>query len=146
MRGLSPQPPPNATPFVREMSPPGMNCRQCTQLICRAFADIASSVEPRPTRCFIRPADVPCRRADVRAKANFLSRINVIWVVQSLLKKYSAFQKQKTILYPHPSRPTEGRWPSSLTRGGMRWTRMALLTGALDADGDVVGGCDLSRW
>ena len=22
-----------------------------------------------------------------------------------------------------PSRPTEGRWPSSLTRGGMRWTR-----------------------
>ena len=80
----------------------------------------------------------PRAPAAMRAKTNFLRRINVIWVVQSLLKKYSAFQKQKTILYPHPSRPTEGRWPSSLTRGGMRWTRMALLTRALDADGEVV--------
>jgi hypothetical protein len=54
----------------------------------------------------------------------------VICPVQSLLKKYSSFPKQRSILYLAPSRPTEGRWPSSLTRGGMRWTRAALLTRA----------------
>jgi hypothetical protein len=32
----------------------------------------------------------------------------------------------------------EGRWPTSLTRGRMRWTRMALLTRAPEADGEDV--------
>ena len=32
----------------------------------------------------------------------------------------------------------EGRWPTSLTRGRMRWTRMALKTRASEADGEVV--------
>jgi hypothetical protein len=78
------------------------------------------------------------RAADLRAKPNFFNRINVIWVVQSLLKKYSAFPKQKSILYLAPSRLTEGRWPSSLTRGGMRWTQKMLLTRAFTTDGEVV--------
>ena len=67
----------------------------------------------------------PRAPAAMRAKTNFLSRINVIWVVQSLLKKYSAFQKQKTILYPHPSRPTEGALAIVIDAG----------RDAMDADG-----------
>jgi|SRR5580704_17090675 hypothetical protein len=80
----------------------------------------------------------PGAAADMRAKPNFMSRINVIWVVQSFLKKDSAFPKQKSILYLAPSRPTEGRWPSSLTRGGMRWTQKMLLTRAFTTDGKIV--------
>ena len=33
------------------------------------------------------------RLANLRVKSNFSSRINVIWVVQSRLKKYSDFPK-----------------------------------------------------
>src|SRR6476660_2286242 len=29
----------------------------------------------------------------------------------------------KSLLYPSLSRPTEGRWPTSSTRDGMRWTQ-----------------------
>jgi hypothetical protein len=36
------------------------------------------------------------------------------------------------------SRPNEGRWPTSSTRHGMRWTRRRDLTKRADADGEVV--------
>ena len=63
---------------------------------------------------------------------------NVICPVQSCLQKYFCFPEYKSPLYSNPSRPTEGRWPSSSTRGGMRWTRVALLTRAPNADGEIV--------
>ena len=50
----------------------------------------------------------PRAPAAMRAKTNFLRPINVIWVVQSLLKKYSAFPNTKSALYLSPSRPTKG--------------------------------------
>jgi len=45
----------------------------------------------------------------LRVKPNFVSRINVIWVVQSHPKKYSGFPKPQITLYPPPSTPLEGR-------------------------------------
>ena len=47
--------------------------------------------------------------AHLRVKSDFLSRINVIWSVQSHLKKYSGFPKSEISLYPPPSTPVEGR-------------------------------------
>jgi hypothetical protein len=44
-------------------------------------------------------------------------------LVQPPPQKYFCFSEIEIRLYDSPSRPTEGRWPSSLTRGGMRWTR-----------------------
>ena len=40
-----------------------------------------------------------------------------------ICKNILVFARPKSNLYPSTSRPTEGRWPSSRTRGGMRWTR-----------------------
>ena len=37
-----------------------------------------------------------------------------------------------------PSRPKEGRWPSSRTLGGMRWTQRCRKTNDKTADGEVV--------
>jgi hypothetical protein len=55
---------------------------------------------------------------DLHVKSNLLNRINVIWAVQSLLQKYSDFQKHKSAIYPFPSRPTQqGRSRSSRTQG-----------------------------
>ena len=45
------------------------------------------------------------------------------WLSSPIFKNISVFAVPKSPLYPPPSRPTEGRWPSSLTRDGMRWTR-----------------------
>jgi hypothetical protein len=44
--------------------------------------------------------------------------------VESLLQKYFAFPVGQIISTNsrHPT-PPEGRWPSSRTRGGLRWTR-----------------------
>ena len=48
--------------------------------------------------------------------------------VKPRLKKYSDFQNTQITTTKLPSRPTrKGRSRSSRTRGGMRWTRMALL-------------------
>src|SRR5258708_40281142 len=72
-------------------------------------------------------------------KPNLLKRINVIWAVQSLLKKYSGFQfTQITSRTSSVSSHSRGVSRSSRTRGGMRWTRAALLTNSSDADGEVV--------
>jgi hypothetical protein len=40
-----------------------------------------------------------------------------------ICKNILVFARPKSNLYPSTSRPTEGRWPSPRTRGGMRWTR-----------------------
>src|SRR5664279_1431982 len=52
-----------------------------------------------------------------------ISRALVVCPVQPHSQKYFCFSEIQINLYDLPSRPTEGRWPSSLTRGGMRWTR-----------------------
>jgi hypothetical protein len=62
-------------------------------------------------------------RPSVRRKTKFLSRINLICPVESPLQKYSPSPFTQITSISPPSRPPEGRWPSSLTRGGMRWTR-----------------------
>src|SRR5664279_6366192 len=75
--------------------------------------------------------------------------------VQPHLQKYFCFSETQIKLYDSLSRPTEGRWPSSRTRGGMRWTRAAsgarrdrragfrersrcAQTNGAEADGEVV--------
>src|SRR5258708_22910981 len=47
----------------------------------------------------------------------------MVCLVQPPSQKYFCFSEAQIRLHDLPSRPTEGRWPSSLTRGGMRWTR-----------------------
>jgi hypothetical protein len=48
-------------------------------------------------------------RAGCAVKSNFLNRIKLFLPVQSLLKKYSDFQKLQITLYPQPSTPLKGR-------------------------------------
>jgi hypothetical protein len=67
-----------------------------------------------------------CMRPKNRLRANFVLRryFNVIWVVQSPLQKYSvSSQTQITLTTAAIPARQEGRWPSSRTWGGMRWTR-----------------------
>jgi len=62
---------------------------------------------------------------DLREKANFLSRIKLIWVVQTSAQKYSASPApQITSISPAVSSHWRGGSRSSRTRGEMRWTRM----------------------
>jgi len=62
----------------------------------------------------------------MRETADLLSRI-VIWAVQSPCSKIFRFAATPNQIYIN-SRPAplEGRCATSSTRGGMRWTRMAL--------------------
>ena len=55
---------------------------------------------------------------DLQQSANLLSRINVIWVVQSPHEKYfaCAVGQITSTSFSHPV-PQEGRWPSSRTLG-----------------------------
>src|SRR5579863_6895177 len=46
-------------------------------------------------------------------------------VSSHLQKNISALQNDKSSLYSLPSHLTKGRWPTSSTRGGMRWTLTA---------------------
>ena len=70
--------------------------------------------------------------ADLRAQLNLLNRIKLMLSVQSPLQKYSCSLLTQIT---HISRTVPSRWRgvsrSSRTRGGMRWTRVALLTKAL---------------
>jgi hypothetical protein len=50
---------------------------------------------------------------------------------RSAFEKILFFRIPKSPLYSQPSCSTEGRWPTSLTRGRMRWTQVALKTRAL---------------
>ena len=66
--------------------------------------------------------------------------IDVIWVVQSCFKKYSASSlpqiRFRSLAIPSH---TEGRFAIVTDVGhGMRWTLMARLTNRADADGEVV--------
>jgi hypothetical protein len=75
----------------------------------------------------------------LRLKSNFLSRINVIWPVQSRLKKYSGFPKPQISLYPQPSTPLEGRI-AIVTNAGLDAVAAggASDESALLADGKIV--------
>jgi len=46
-----------------------------------------------------------------------LNRINVIWAVQSLLKKYSVSRLTQITFKTHPSRPTRGAYRDRHGRG-----------------------------
>jgi hypothetical protein len=63
----------------------------------------------------------------VRLKAEFVSRFNVIWVVQMAREKYFAFAVGQIISRtPAVSRPQEGRFAVVTDVGrGMRWTLSA---------------------
>jgi len=58
--------------------------------------------------------------------------------VQPLLQKDFGFSEMQIRLYDLHPVSQRGGSRSSRTRGGMRWTRMALLTRALEAYGEVV--------
>ena len=53
-------------------------------------------------------------------------------------KNISLNPSGKSLLKLRPSRPKEGRWPSSRTLGGMRWLFSRLTTYGVKADGEVV--------
>jgi hypothetical protein len=59
--------------------------------------------------------------------------------VKPLAKKYFCLSEAKIRLYDLPSRPIQrGVAQGHQCGAGMRWTRMALLTRALDVDGEIV--------
>ena len=66
-----------------------------------------------------------CGVNGLRVEIIFLNEINVIWVVQSLQKKYSGFPKKKSALDLQPSCPTRGAL-ANVTDAGQD---------AVDADG-----------
>jgi hypothetical protein len=75
----------------------------------------------------------------MRENLKFPRPINVIWLVQSRQKKYSACPVgQISGLSPRVSPDKRGGSRSSRTLGGMRWTLMLRLTSAADADGEGV--------
>ncbi len=90
------------------------------------FLAIVHGIELRPDSCF-GSAGARTRRANraLRAQRNLLSRINVIWVVQSPLAKIFRLTRRANQghWFARPT-PKEGRCATSSTRGGMRWTRM----------------------
>jgi hypothetical protein len=72
---------------------------------------------------------MPCLRRNhdrrpLRVEEKFSFRISLFLPVQSSLQKYFTSPVGQIISTNsrHPT-PPEGRWPSSRTRGGMRWTR-----------------------
>ena len=86
------------------------------------------------------PADLRDARAsaDLRAKSNLSSRINVIWVVQPPRKKYSDFPKPQITFISPPSTPLEGRIAIVTDAGLDAMDAAALLTNSAHADGEVV--------
>jgi hypothetical protein len=67
------------------------------------------------------------RKSHFRSRAsNFTCRANHQKSVESFAQKYSAFVfTQISRISPFVSLQDEGRWPSSRTRGEMRWTQTA---------------------
>jgi hypothetical protein len=60
-------------------------------------------------------------------------------IVKPLAKRYFCLSEFKIRLYVSLSRPIQRGVAQRHQRGaGMRWTRMALLTRALEADGEIV--------
>jgi hypothetical protein len=67
--------------------------------------------------------------------------------VKPLVKKYFCFTEMKNGLYQLPSRPNQWGVAQGHQCGtGMRWTRMALLTRALEADGKDVWSRHPKGW
>src|SRR5665213_4354421 len=66
------------------------------------------------------------------------ARFGVVRAVKPHSAKYSDFQKSQISPYVRHPIPTEGRWPTSSTWGGLRWTRRVLLTRVPEADGKNV--------
>jgi hypothetical protein len=95
---------------------------------------------PNLGRGFARPVGaVRAGENGVFQKSNLLKRINVIWVVQSHLKKYSASWFAQITFRTHAvSSHSRGVSRSSRTRDGMRWTLIVPLTNGAKADGEVV--------
>jgi hypothetical protein len=58
--------------------------------------------------------------------------------VNSILKKYSDFQKYQISLHPFPSRPTEGRFAIVTAAGRDAVDADAPITNGAEADGEVV--------
>ena len=57
----------------------------------------------------IQSLDADVRTSPLRVKSNFLKRFNLIWVVQSLRKKYFALSRPQITSIFRASRLTEGR-------------------------------------
>src|SRR5581483_479693 len=58
--------------------------------------------------------------------------------VQPFREKYFPSRFARHSITDSASRPNEGRWPSSRTLGGMRWTFLCLKTNGARADGEAV--------
>src|SRR6202046_405730 len=63
---------------------------------------------------------------------------SVAGVSSPVCKNISLNPSGKSLLELRASRPREGRWPSSRTLGGMRWTFLCQKTNGAKADGEVV--------
>ena len=63
---------------------------------------------------------------------------SVAGVSSPVCKNISLNPSGKSLLELRASRPREGRWPSSRTLGGMRWTFLRQKTNSAKADGEVV--------
>ena len=86
----------------------------------------------------IRLDDLLLPLGNLRATANWLKRINVIWVVQSPLQKYFASPDGANHLYKFvPSRPTQGAYRDRHERV-MAWD--AVDAAAFCAQGDRRAG------
>jgi hypothetical protein len=64
---------------------------------------------------------------------------SVACVSSPRLKNISLNPSGKSLLQLRPSRPKEGRWPSSRTLGGMRWTRRRRKTNGAFARRSLLG-------
>jgi len=75
----------------------------------------------------------------MRLESKNVSRINVIWAVQSEGKNFPLCRFPKSAAYPrHPAPHHKGRFAIVTNVGrGMRWTRVAQLTKAHFADGEI---------
>jgi hypothetical protein len=72
--------------------------------------------------------DIKARQVICPTTGKSVTRVS--GVSSPVRKNISLNPSGKSLLQLRPSRPKEGRWPSSRTLGGMRWTRMARLTSA----------------
>ena len=70
----------------------------------------------------------------VKARGNADIKLNL-----ALPRYVDGFARRANHFYSFaPSRPKEGRWPSSRTLDGMQWTFSSLRTNGAKADGEAV--------
>jgi hypothetical protein len=81
----------------------------------------------------------PSRRLNDLSGKSLRPHAVICWRCPAPSAKIFLFFRSANQAYDLPSRPTQrGDSRSSRTRGGLRWTRMALLTKAPEADGEGV--------